>query len=169
MPRNTVIAGRGCKHTTSSRPPGHLCDKQITSCESYVYVKFNSDRTRFAVCLPCANRSASGRRRWLAVDDWRRRAVNLELGVDAPATNAAIQPSWWTTRELLLKISGRLDRMESTMAEMRREAADAHEAIGERIHNSFMALDRKIDREISVLSSKIDDLSVREASDTGRR
>ena len=22
---------------------------------------------------------ASGRRRWLAVDDWRRRAVNLEL------------------------------------------------------------------------------------------
>ena len=59
-------------------PPCHLCDKQIVSGESYVYVKFNSDRTRYVVCLPCANR-ASGRRQWLAVDDWRRRAVNLEL------------------------------------------------------------------------------------------
>lgn len=51
-------------------PPCHLCDKQIVSGESYVYVKFNDDRTRYAVCLPCANRHAE--RQILALDDWRR-------------------------------------------------------------------------------------------------
>lgn len=59
-------------------PPCDLCDKQIVNGESYVYVKYNNDRTRYAVCLPCANHAA-GRVQWLAVDDWRRRAVNVEL------------------------------------------------------------------------------------------
>ena len=49
-------------------------------------------------------------------------------------------------------------RMATTLADMRKEAADAHTAIGERIHNSFMALDRKVDREVSKLHEKIDGL-----------
>ena len=62
------------KHTTSLtsfdefEPPCHLCDKYMVSGESYVYVKFNSDRTRDAVCLACAKpqcqRQAAVRSRW---------------------------------------------------------------------------------------------------------
>ena len=33
-------------------PPCHLCGNQVVSGESYVQIKFNSDRTRYAVCLP---------------------------------------------------------------------------------------------------------------------
>ena len=62
-------------------PPCHLCDKQIVSAESYVGIKFNSDRTIYAVCIPCANRP--GKRQILALDDWRmQRPASVQ--VDPP-------------------------------------------------------------------------------------
>ena len=67
----------------------------------------------------------------------------------------------------LERIDAKFGRMESTMAKMRKEAPDAHEAIGERIHSSFMALDRGMDGEISNLNNKIDAFGTR-PSDAGR-